>query len=68
MIQSRREFLQTSLSGLAYFSAASTVPLWLSKSAQAACTAGIPDDRILVIYQQAGGNDGLNTVIPMHHR
>ncbi|MFP6615124.1 MAG: DUF1501 domain-containing protein [Candidatus Hydrogenedentota bacterium] len=64
MIQSRREFLQTSLSGLAYFSAASTVPLWLSKSAQAACTAGIPDDRILVIYQQAGGNDGLNTVIP----
>jgi uncharacterized protein (DUF1501 family) len=64
MIQSRREFLQTSLSGLAYFSAASTVPLWLSKSAHAACSNGIPDDRILIIYQQAGGNDGLNTVIP----
>ena len=61
---SRRDFLKTSLSGLAYFSTASTVPLWLSKSAQAACIDGIPDDRILVIYQQAGGNDGLNTVIP----
>ena len=61
---SRRDFLKTSLSGLAYFSTAATVPLWLSKSAQAACIDGIPDDRILVIYQQAGGNDGLNTVIP----
>ena len=64
MKQTRREFLKTSLSGMAYFSTASTVPLWLSKSAQAACLAGVPDDRILVIYQQAGGNDGLNTVIP----
>ncbi|MFP6583247.1 MAG: DUF1501 domain-containing protein [Candidatus Hydrogenedentota bacterium] len=64
MKQSRREFLKTSLSSMAYFSTASTVPLWLSKSAQAACVAGVPDDRILVIYQQAGGNDGLNTVIP----
>jgi uncharacterized protein (DUF1501 family) len=64
MEQSRRDFLKTSLSGLAYFSTASTVPAWLSKSAQAACIEGIPDDRILVIYQQAGGNDGLNTVIP----
>ena len=64
MEQSRRDFLKTSLSGLAYFSTAASVPMWLSKSAQAACTNGIPDDRILIIYQQAGGNDGLNTVIP----
>ena len=64
MKQTRRDFLKTSLSSMAFFSTASTVPLWLSKSAEAACTAGVPDDRILVIYQQAGGNDGLNTVIP----
>ena len=49
---------------MAYFSTFSTVPLWLSKSAHAACINGVPDDRILVIYQQAGGNDGLNSVIP----
>jgi uncharacterized protein (DUF1501 family) len=61
---SRRDFLKASLSSMAYFSTASTVPLWMAKSAQAACVNGIPDDRILVIYQQAGGNDGLNTIIP----
>lgn len=64
MTQSRRGFLKTSLSSLAYLSTVSTVPVWLAKSAKAACVSGIPDDRILVIFQQAGGNDGLNTVVP----
>lgn len=59
----RRQFMKTGLSSLAYFSTASTAPLWISKSAQAVSN-GIADDRILVIFQQAGGNDGLNTVIP----
>lgn len=60
---SRRAFLKTSLSGLAYFTTASTVPLWVAKSA-AALSKQLTGDRILVILQQAGGNDGLNTVIP----
>jgi len=64
MKSTRRDFLKASLSGLAYFSTVSTVPMWLAKSARAACINGIPDDRILVIYQMAGGNDGLNTIIP----
>lgn len=63
----RREFLAGSLT---FLSAASTLPVFLG------CTAGAlagPDsrrrgkgdaDRILVIVQLAGGNDGLNTVIP----
>jgi len=64
MSMSRREFLTASLSSLAYFSTVSTVPRWLERSAHAACVNGIPDDRILVLFQMGGGNDGLNTVIP----
>jgi len=64
MKSTRRDFLKASLSSMAYFSTVSTVPMWFAKSAQAACINGIPDDRILVIYQMAGGNDALNTVIP----
>ncbi len=60
---SRRDFLKASLGSMTYFSMASTVPLWISKSAQAV-GPGLAGDRILVIVQQSGGNDGLNTVIP----
>ena len=63
MKMSRRKFLQTGLSSLTYFSAASTVPAWIANSTKAYAST-VPDDRILVIFQQAGGNDGLNTVIP----
>ena len=59
----RRQFIKTGLSSLAYFTTASTVPLWIAKSAQAVSNA-LVEDRILVVYQMAGGNDGLNTVIP----
>jgi uncharacterized protein (DUF1501 family) len=58
----RREFLRLGLSGI---SAASTFPLFLGKTAAAAALAGHPeDDRILVVLQLSGGNDGLNTVVP----
>jgi uncharacterized protein (DUF1501 family) len=55
--------LKASFGSMAYFSAASTVPAWIAKSAHA-LTEMVSNDRILVIVQQAGGNDGLNTVIP----
>ncbi|MBI1317643.1 MAG: DUF1501 domain-containing protein [Candidatus Hydrogenedens sp.] len=59
----RRQFLESSLKGMAVFSAAATVPLWISKSAQAA-TSSLGRGKRLVILQMGGGNDGLNTVIP----
>lgn len=66
----RREFLHR---GLTLASASLTVPWFLSASADAiarpdgsATTSipGVPDERILVVVQLAGGNDGLNTVVP----
>ncbi|TMJ02687.1 MAG: DUF1501 domain-containing protein, partial [Bacillati bacterium ANGP1] len=32
--------------------------------AQLTSRPGVPDDRVLVVVQLGGGNDGLNTVIP----
>jgi uncharacterized protein (DUF1501 family) len=63
MKYSRRELVKSGLSSLAYFSTAATVPLWVSNSAEAVMNS-CSNDRILVLYQMAGGNDGLNTVIP----
>ena len=70
----RREFLGDSL---AVVSTAATIPAFLHHSALALAedgpTAtlrsrpGIPEDRILVVVQLSGGNDGLNTVVPYGH-
>ena len=65
---SRRLFLTR---GVQLLSAAGTLPLFLDRSARVLAAdfandpqgAGRPD-RVLVIVQMAGGNDGLNTVIP----
>jgi len=65
----RRQFLHT---GIAMVSTVSSVPAFLSRSSLVmAETAGplpsnpgVPEDRVLVVVQLSGGNDGLNTVIP----
>lgn len=64
----RRVFLQR---GVALASAATTIPLLLERSAAALAAPeglssipGAPEERVLVVVQLAGGNDGLNTVIP----
>lgn len=65
----RRLFLQR---GVTLASAAVTIPSFLQRSALAmtnwdpslSSQAGVPEDRILVVVQLAGGNDGLNTVVP----
>lgn len=68
---SRRAFLAR---GITLASAAATIPTFLGASATAlarqarpdgASIAGVAEDRVLVVVQLAGGNDGLNTVIPV---
>ncbi len=70
IITTRREFLR----GLTLAGVSATVPAFVSDLAWAVgnpldaplvtSKPGVPDDRILVVVQLAGGNDGLNTVIP----
>lgn len=64
----RRQFL---ISGVTLASAAVTIPQFLSNTAFAlpmsawgGSIPGVPEDRILVVVQLSGGNDGLNTVVP----
>ncbi len=64
----RRQFLR---SGLTLASASLTIPQFMSGTALALPTSfwggsipGVNEDRILVVIQLAGGNDGLNTVVP----
>lgn len=65
----RRQFLHT---GLMMTSATLTIPLFLQRSANAMALQaagggsipGVPQDRVLVVIQLGGGNDGLNTVVP----
>src|SRR3954466_8911324 len=73
LLFSRRLFLSR---GAQVLSAAATVPMFLDRSGRvmAAEFANNPQgvgrpDRILVVLQLAGGNDGLNTVVPSsnHH-
>lgn len=66
----RRKFLY---GGLTLASTAWTIPAFLGSSADAmagmlahglSSTPGVDEDRILVVIQLGGGNDGLNTVVP----
>ncbi|MBA4028762.1 MAG: hypothetical protein C0475_06465 [Planctomyces sp.] len=65
----RRQFVH---GGLVLASASVTLPAFLSRSALAlpravpgaAAIPGVDQDRVLVVVQLSGGNDGLNTVVP----
>jgi len=62
MILTRRDFLQQ----LAVFSAVGLAPRFLTAAMAEEVNAihGFKDDRVLVVVQLGGGNDGLNTVVP----
>src|SRR4051794_39734734 len=63
----RRDFLKSSLAASTLVAlGSSTVPTFLDRSARAARSVPV-DDRVLVVVQLIGGNDGLNTVVPHGH-
>ena len=60
----RREFLLTSGKGLGLLAFSRFAPDFLVQSTLASTPAAEKDRTILVLVQLAGGNDGLNTVVP----
>jgi uncharacterized protein (DUF1501 family) len=65
---SRRDFLKVGLGSLPAIALGGTVPTLIPKLAFAdGETVGtpVPKDNILVVLQMSGGNDGLNTLVPV---
>ncbi|MGE9293798.1 MAG: DUF1501 domain-containing protein [Puniceicoccales bacterium] len=60
----RREFLRNSAGGLGLLAFSSFVPAFLTRATAAQVPGAERDRSILVLVQLAGGNDGLNTVVP----
>jgi uncharacterized protein (DUF1501 family) len=60
----RREFISTSAKGAGLLAFSQFVPGFLRDSVAAGAPAPERDRKILVLVQLAGGNDGLNTLIP----
>ncbi|MEM9227095.1 MAG: DUF1501 domain-containing protein [Verrucomicrobiota bacterium] len=63
----RREFLHRSAGGLGLLAFSGFVPAFITQAAAARVPQPDKDRTILVLIQLAGGNDGLNTVIPVYN-
>ena len=63
MAQSRREFLKSAVGTPALLSLGGAVPTFLARAAGAS-RGEDRTNRVLVVVQLSGGNDGLNTVVP----
>ncbi len=59
--QSRRRFIRNSLGGASAIGIGGSMPHLFARAAE---VGGSSNDRILVVVQMSGGNDGLNTVVP----
>ncbi len=68
-MNSRRDFLKIGLSSAAVVSLSSSLPSFLSSFALAdqIKPSALSNDNVLVVVQLSGGNDGLNTIAPVHH-
>ena len=58
---SRRRFLQSSIGGAAAIGIGTAVPACFTQAAEHTVASV---ERILIVVQMSGGNDGLNTVVP----
>ena len=58
---SRRRFLQNTIAGSSMLALSSAAPRFLTQTAHAAESG---KEKVLVVVQLGGGNDGLNTVVP----
>lgn len=63
MIQTRRDFLRGAVGASALASLGHVTPSLLARAAQTTIRSD-GNDRVLVVVQLSGGNDGLNTVVP----
>lgn len=60
----RREMLRGMLQGMPLLAMAANVPDFLTRTAWAAADAPANKDKILVVLELTGGNDGLNMLVP----
>lgn len=60
----RRDFLKSGAGGIGFLAFSRVAPAFLVNAASAAALRPEKDRTILVLVQLAGGNDGLNTVVP----
>ena len=63
-MKTRRTFLRDGLSGIGVTAG---LPLLLGRASQALAAEERQSDRILVVVELSGGNDGLNTVVPFNN-
>jgi len=64
MSHTRRKFIKAAATTSAAVSFGPVVPRFLLRSCPAGVAAGTGGERVLVVVQLTGGNDGLNTVVP----
>lgn len=66
MQPTRREMLRLGLGASALLACGTSVPTFLARSASVMAADGAPSNKenVLVVLELAGGNDGLNTIVP----